>query len=882
MQYAKWGSHSNGTQKGMKTVAIVLLLAFLVTMIMPVSAFAAFPDVPSNHWAIQQLDRVAARGIMGGYEDGTARPNNSVTQFEAIAMASRMMGLEYDEATQKGTYLPFKYPDWAGAYNTCVAAYAEGLIDAKDFTHNAPASREWVTKLLILAMDAEDQLNSTSNDTLSFLDASGISSAYQNYVKLAYDKGLIGGYTDGTFKPKNTVTRAELAAFLCRVENQLDTTAENVVRGDVSAISGVKVTVAGDDGKTYNLYATTTSTLYDENGKKIGVTDLTVGDNVYIVYKNNLLNYLEVQSEAVVAGSETALYGDIRAIIDVKDTIIVMDSDEELHTVIVDDKTKITEKNNKDLLAFEDLHALMKVNLKVNSKDQTASQIVIEENANGQRSGTIYSVDAYEKLITMQERSGLQTYEMAEDMEVSISGMLTATASSLKEGDKAVFTIEDGAMTAIAVGSSSDNYGGNAQVKTVDTANRILIYTTASGELKAAYYTSGLNVTFKNGETGTIADLQQGDDIEITVSGNQVSKLTVVDRNVTEGMKVTLVEIGDDLISVTDAENNLKSYFLADSVKVTLSGSTATLGSLEKGMEVELTLQNEKVTRIKGNNQKKGIVKSVDVYDDEIRISTGDESYTYDVSEDVDVKRYRKTTSRLSAVSVGDTVSLELKSNEVVVINIFEQIDMTVYDKTNSSGWIRLIDDDDNYASGDIDDIELYVDGAYSSKVSDLNIGDDVVATFEGNTLVKIEALSHINGEVKDVDISDDEITVRTFGGDTRTISFDDDSYIMKNGSKTTSLSRLSEGDRVLIEPIAGGKKITVLNSKKGEIQFATVSTGIQFLDDDFGDMYPVIGNYYCHKYNSTSEKDLSDLSRGTEVTIYYTDKDEVYEIVVH
>ena len=80
-------------KKTSKAIAIVVMLAFLVTMIMPASAFAAFPDVASNHWAVQQLDRVAARGIMGGYEDGTARPNNPVTQFEAIAMASRMMGL---------------------------------------------------------------------------------------------------------------------------------------------------------------------------------------------------------------------------------------------------------------------------------------------------------------------------------------------------------------------------------------------------------------------------------------------------------------------------------------------------------------------------------------------------------------------------------------------------------------------------------------------------------------------------------------------------------------------------------------------------------------------------------------------------------------------
>ena len=107
MQYQKKNLPAGKSRKPAKTIAVVLMLAFMFTMVIPMSAFAAFPDVPSNHWAVQQLDRVAARGIMGGYEDGTARPNNPVTQFEAIAMASRMMELQYDEATQKGTYLPF-------------------------------------------------------------------------------------------------------------------------------------------------------------------------------------------------------------------------------------------------------------------------------------------------------------------------------------------------------------------------------------------------------------------------------------------------------------------------------------------------------------------------------------------------------------------------------------------------------------------------------------------------------------------------------------------------------------------------------------------------------------------------------------------------------
>ena len=886
MQYQKKNLLAGKSKKPVKTIAVVLMLAFMFTMVMPMSAFAAFPDVPSDHWAVQQLDRVAARGIMGGYEDGTARPNNPVTQFEAIAMASRMMELQYDEATQKGTYLPFKYPEWDGAYGTAVAAYKASLIDANDFSHNAAASREWIAKLLIQALGVESGLNAVANNPWAFTDGPSIDSKYANYVKLAYDKGLIGGYTDKTFKPKNTVTRAELAAFLCRVENQLTTVPSNAVRGEITAISGVKVTINGTDGKTYGLNAATTSTLYNKSGQKIGVTDLVVGDTVYVVYKSFLLSYLEVQNAQPVV-TEKAVSGTIRAVISEKDTLIVIDDSGELHTIVVDNNTKIKELGTGDALAFADLQEKVKVSLKVDVNDQTASEIVAEVQDDGSLSGTIYDVDVYEKLIVMEERSGsqtrLQTYEMANNMEVSIAGMLTATASSLKEGDKATYTIANGKMTAIAVGSSSDTFGGNATVKSIDTTNRILTYVNTAGELKSAYYTAGFAVTFKDGQAGTITDVQQGDSIEITVANNQVSKLKVTNRNISEGMEVTLysVDSAAKLITVTTADGSLKSYILANNVKVLLYGETSSLAMLEKGMTIGLTLQNNEVIRIQANDMVEGVVKSFNTSNDTIQVTTNEGTVTYDVSDNVTVKRYKTTSAYLGSVSVGDTVSMKVDGNEVVQINVHEYIAMTVADKTNSSGWIRLVDASGNYTSRYIDDIELFVDGEYSYKVSDINIGDKVLATFEGSILVKLEVESYVEGEITDINTIQETITVRTFSGDTRTVAFTDDTYIMKNGTKYTSLGKLYKGDRVLIDPVSNGKKITVMNSKTGEVRFAT-STGIQFKNDTLGNLYVVESNYYCHKDNSTTKKVLSDLATGgMVVTIYYTDQESVYEIVI-
>ena len=84
---------------------------------------------------------------------------------------------------------------------------------------------------------------------------------------------------------KITVTRAEMAAFLCRVEDKLNTTVDNVVKGKVTNVTGVNVTIDGVDGKSYNLFATTNSILYNKSSQKIGVTGLAIGDSVYAVYK---------------------------------------------------------------------------------------------------------------------------------------------------------------------------------------------------------------------------------------------------------------------------------------------------------------------------------------------------------------------------------------------------------------------------------------------------------------------------------------------------------------------------------------------------------------------------------------------------------------------
>lgn len=53
-----------------------------------------------------------------------------------------------------------------------------------------------------------------ANSSLDFADAGSIQTWAKPYIAQALESGLISGYADGTFRPKGSVSRAELGALL--------------------------------------------------------------------------------------------------------------------------------------------------------------------------------------------------------------------------------------------------------------------------------------------------------------------------------------------------------------------------------------------------------------------------------------------------------------------------------------------------------------------------------------------------------------------------------------------------------------------------------------------------------------------------------------------
>jgi hypothetical protein len=119
-----------------------------------------FADVPATHWAAEDIQLLSNKLIVSGVSETEFQPTRNITRAEFAALVVRSLGLATGDA----------------------AAAEEG---------------------------AEEE---------GFSDVVG-SAWYADAVAAASEAGLIAGYPDGTFRPNQTITRAELASLVVRALN---------------------------------------------------------------------------------------------------------------------------------------------------------------------------------------------------------------------------------------------------------------------------------------------------------------------------------------------------------------------------------------------------------------------------------------------------------------------------------------------------------------------------------------------------------------------------------------------------------------------------------------------------------------------------------------
>ena len=181
------------------------------------------PSTPSTPgWTVtpsspadSKLNLVDHLAYMKGYPDLTFGPDRNMTRAEVTMMFARLLknrpeankvyAMPYSDVTKADWYA------YAVSYmteNKLIMGYPDGT-----FRPNNPISRAEFAAIA----SRFDQLKSDSS--LPFNDVGANHWAY-DVIASAADKGWVNGYPDGSFKPENKITRAEVVSTTNRMLNR--------------------------------------------------------------------------------------------------------------------------------------------------------------------------------------------------------------------------------------------------------------------------------------------------------------------------------------------------------------------------------------------------------------------------------------------------------------------------------------------------------------------------------------------------------------------------------------------------------------------------------------------------------------------------------------
>lgn len=234
-----------------------------------------FTDM-NGHWAESSAAKLYALELVEGYPDKTYKPDQMLTKLETVVVILRSGGLTAEAeklaaqlekeskknqpADQSSQRSNSRNSGRNTAASKTPAQPAPGQIDIEDrktplvpwgqayidlaiekgflrltdpmlYDYAGPASRLEVAELLSRAMyllppdyhEGSNQANLKFNPAMAtgeFSDLDGLDQTEQTIIAAVSNAGVMSGYPDGTFRPYDFLTRAEIAAVLDRLVNQ--------------------------------------------------------------------------------------------------------------------------------------------------------------------------------------------------------------------------------------------------------------------------------------------------------------------------------------------------------------------------------------------------------------------------------------------------------------------------------------------------------------------------------------------------------------------------------------------------------------------------------------------------------------------------------------
>lgn len=249
---------------------------------------AAFSDI-EGHWAKEWINNAVNIGFVSGYEDGTFKPNRTVTRAEFSTLLNNAMKIGI---SQEISFSDVSANDWF--YKEVQKSLAAGFFsgyDDKTFKPNNPIKREEVAKVVAGAIttgNVDGEGASLLNDYNNIQEWAKVS------VDTVYNKGYILGYPDKTYMPAKPLTRAEAVKIIYEIiENEnieygFNITNYNETYSSAVVVGNLNVLDSVSNGNVYikNVVVLGDIVISAKNVRTVELTDVKAR-NIIVKSQNN-------------------------------------------------------------------------------------------------------------------------------------------------------------------------------------------------------------------------------------------------------------------------------------------------------------------------------------------------------------------------------------------------------------------------------------------------------------------------------------------------------------------------------------------------------------------------------------------------------------------
>lgn len=851
----------------------------------PQTAINVFSDVNAGYWGEKYIYQLAAQGIVTG-NNGKFRPNDPVTQQEAVTMAIRFLSMQ-DQLSSGAATLPTnvkvndyftKYVELAFQQNLLDKQKESGYTDEKVIWGAQKASREWITEVLVRSIGRTAEANAAKNKATGFADNAKISPDRLGYVNVAVELGLAKGVNGNKFDPQGAVTRAQLATFFSRAQAYITTNYENQYKGSIASIENGKLELYAD-GKL-NSFKLDSSTAYfaSDSEKRLQFSDINPYTQAVVVANNGTAAYVEITDPTQQVERFDRTYARLSP-----NNVIWLDTGSTFEELSYEPSTVFLDQNGiqidpKTLAAG----SLLTIERETYSPQKKIVSIRVKSGlVNKTGAGVVQNVDTANKRVTLKDSTGYEdTYTWDDATVIRYQNQILSPAE-LKNGYAVNFTVKNSILQSVEVTQSVDRTI-QAMLYSVEENGKTITYKrSGSTQLETKFLAEKPEIIMsgvaKPVLSDLLADAVSGDQVTLTINGEEkITKIEVTGRQMEQLDAVTIVnyDAKTHWLTVKDANNQPRVIILDDKTKLESSNGT-TLDKVEPllgaGRKVSVSLIGTRALSLEVVYKVEGKISSINTAKKVISIVAANgkvEEIPYNSTLLVEI--FGKSNASLADVRVGDEVTAQLSTNQDYLqslkLKTSAQFEVVFTEPAKNRIRVKA-----NGATSDIytDKATLTGDSGQAILLADLRPGTLVNITLQGLTAVSVAEVKLTLGEVTSLDASGNVLTVKDHSGNSQTLGVSGGVKVVKNGSTASNLSTLTQGDRVEIRKDIQGVTIIQVLEKIERAFWQANNTEIQVKRKSINDNYrfTLSDKVFVHQGDTTLS--VQSLKENDNIVLY-------------